>query len=236
MSGLPLPVGDLPPGIVSVRIIRGSFENNVPNQDVQLRVGSTSRVIAAATSADGRAQFNGLKVGDIVRVRTRLDGEVLESQSFPIPSDGGVRLILVSGVGAGVANPEPWADASATTGPPASVPPAVVATPSPQPASGPQTPVQTYIVFGLIVVVAIAAVVFWPRSVPRKQGESGRPSALAAVPRPAPVSRADVFEQLVQLEKAYEEGHLATDPYLTRREALIEDLLQFDTASKTDAA
>jgi len=40
MSGVPLPVNDVAPGTVTVRVIRGSLANIVPGQDVELQVGA----------------------------------------------------------------------------------------------------------------------------------------------------------------------------------------------------
>ena len=60
MSGLPLQVGDLPPGTVAVRVIRQSFANNVANQPVELQVvGSSGKVLEVPTDASGRATFPG---------------------------------------------------------------------------------------------------------------------------------------------------------------------------------
>ena len=36
MSGIPLPVSDLPVGAVSVRVVRGQLSNNIPDQPVEL--------------------------------------------------------------------------------------------------------------------------------------------------------------------------------------------------------
>ena len=73
MSGLPLQVGDLAPGIVAVRVIRRNFSENVGNQTVELRVGATGRTVKAVTSSDGRAQFEPLAVGETVQVHAAVD-------------------------------------------------------------------------------------------------------------------------------------------------------------------
>jgi hypothetical protein len=94
MSGIPRPVTDLPNGSVSVRVIRGQLSNNLSNQDVELRVGST--VMKAKTDAAGRAQFDRLPAGTTVKAMADVDGEHLESQEFPAPGQGGIRLLLVA--------------------------------------------------------------------------------------------------------------------------------------------
>ena len=94
MSGIPRPVTDLPDGAVSVRLIRGSLSNNIANHPVELHVGS--KVQTAKTDDSGRAQFGGLPPGASLKAVAVVDGERLESQEFPAPSQGGVRLLLVA--------------------------------------------------------------------------------------------------------------------------------------------
>ena len=94
MSGIPRPVDDLPNGSVSVRVIRGSLSNNIPNQAVELQVGSQAKT--AQTDESGRAQFDGLTPGATLKAVAVVDGERLESQEFPAPAQGGIRLLLVA--------------------------------------------------------------------------------------------------------------------------------------------
>jgi hypothetical protein len=94
MSGIPRPVTDLPDSAVSVRLIRGSLSNNITNHPVELHVGS--KVQTAKTDDSGRAQFSGLTPGATLKAVAVVDGERLESQEFPAPSRGGIRLILVA--------------------------------------------------------------------------------------------------------------------------------------------
>jgi hypothetical protein len=94
MAGIPRPVDDLPDGSVSVRVIRGALTNNIPNQPVELRVGS--EVLTVSTDAEGRAQFDNLTPGASVTASATVDGERLESQTFPAPARGGIRLLLVA--------------------------------------------------------------------------------------------------------------------------------------------
>ena len=61
MSGVPLPVGDLAPGTVTVRVVRGSMANVIPNQTVELAGGA--KPLSSVTNETGRAEFPGLPVG-----------------------------------------------------------------------------------------------------------------------------------------------------------------------------
>src|SRR5262245_21987695 len=94
MSGTPLPTSELPVGSVSVRVVRGSVSNNIPNQAVELRAGA--QVWNATTDENGRATFSGIAPGTSIRAATTVDGTRLESQEFPVPASGGVRLMLVA--------------------------------------------------------------------------------------------------------------------------------------------
>jgi hypothetical protein len=94
MSGIPRPVDDLPKGSISVRVIRGALSNNIPNQPVELHVGS--KTLTQKTDASGRAQFDNLTAGATVKAVTVVDGERLESQEFPAPGTGGIRMLLVA--------------------------------------------------------------------------------------------------------------------------------------------
>jgi hypothetical protein len=94
MSGIPRPVDDLPAGSISVRLIRGSLSNNIPNHPVQLRVGD--RVLTVRTDDAGRAQFDRIEAGAAVKASADVDGEHLESAEFQAPSSGGIRMLLVA--------------------------------------------------------------------------------------------------------------------------------------------
>ena len=94
MSGIPRPVDDLPAGAISVRLIRGQLSNNIAGHPVELHIGS--KVITVKTDESGRAQFGDLTPGATVKAIADVDGEHLESQEFPAPSTGGIRLMLVA--------------------------------------------------------------------------------------------------------------------------------------------
>jgi len=97
MSGIPLPAPELPDGTITVRVVRGSITNNVPNHPVELRQGDVSST--AMTDEAGRAQFVVLSAGEDIQAVTTLDGQRLESQRFPAPGRGGVRLVLAGAAG-----------------------------------------------------------------------------------------------------------------------------------------
>ncbi len=97
MSGIPRPVDDLPNGAISVRLIRGSLSNNLTGHPVDLHIGS--KVITVKTDENGRAEFKDLIAGTAgasVKASADVDGEHLESQEFPAPTRGGIRLMLVA--------------------------------------------------------------------------------------------------------------------------------------------
>jgi hypothetical protein len=94
MSGVPLPVSDLPPGTVTVRVVRGAMTNVLPGQVVELTGGATT--LSAKTNDSGRAEFSGLQPGTRVKASTTVNGERLESQEFAVPTMGGVRVALVA--------------------------------------------------------------------------------------------------------------------------------------------
>ncbi|MGH9371527.1 MAG: hypothetical protein ACRD15_08365 [Vicinamibacterales bacterium] len=94
MSGVPLPVGAVPPGTVTVRVIRGSFANPVSSQTVEIT--GTPEPLRAVTNDVGRAEFKGLASGARVRAMATVAGERLASQEFVVPAAGGIRLILVA--------------------------------------------------------------------------------------------------------------------------------------------
>lgn len=97
-AGMPLRDGNLAPGMLTVRIVRGSFDNNVPDQNVTVSVagGKTETV---RTGPDGRAQFAHLPVGASVQAAATVDDEALLSDAFDMPGESGVRLLLVVGEG-----------------------------------------------------------------------------------------------------------------------------------------
>ena len=94
MSGVPLPVSDLAPGTVTVRVVRGSMASVIPDQPVELTGGPSPR--SAKTNESGRAEFTGLAPGTRVKASTIVNGERLESQEFAVAATGGIRVALVA--------------------------------------------------------------------------------------------------------------------------------------------
>jgi hypothetical protein len=107
MSGVPLPTADLPAGSISVRVVRGSFANNVADTPVTFTVDGVPREVR--TDASGRAEISGLKTGARVKASTVVDGETLETQDVTIAQTG-FRFILSTGAPGG-------GSAAAPTGP-----------------------------------------------------------------------------------------------------------------------
>lgn len=93
MSGVPLPTSDLPVGTLTVRVIRGSLSNPVPNHPVDTTGGAS---VTKPTNESGRAEFPNLAPGLRIKASTTVNGERLESQEVQIPSTGGVRIMLVA--------------------------------------------------------------------------------------------------------------------------------------------
>jgi len=91
--GRPLPAQDMPAGTVSVRVIAGSPSSPVEGTDVTLVVNGTPRV--ARTDSAGRAMFKDLPAGAQVQAKVvDEDKKETSSETFPLPSDSGVRLML----------------------------------------------------------------------------------------------------------------------------------------------
>jgi hypothetical protein len=99
MSGVPLPVAELPDGSISIRLIRGALSNNIPNHAVELRAGD--KTFTQKTDESGRARFDGIPAGTQVVASATVDGEVLSSAPFAVPARGGVRMMLVATAKAG---------------------------------------------------------------------------------------------------------------------------------------
>jgi hypothetical protein len=94
IAGIPLPVGDVPVGTVTVRVIRGQMSNNIADQPVDLIIAGAARTIR--TDGAGRAAFSGLRPGTRVQARATVAGERLESREFDVPVSGGIRVMLVA--------------------------------------------------------------------------------------------------------------------------------------------
>jgi hypothetical protein len=95
IHGRALPAPELKDGTVTVRVVREAIGNNAPGQQVRVTVGKTTKT--ATTDQEGRAEFTGLPSGE-ARAEATVDGEVMQSQPFAVPTSGGLRVILVAGL------------------------------------------------------------------------------------------------------------------------------------------
>jgi len=104
--GRPLPDGSMEGGSVSVRVVAGTPASPVIGADVTLLVGGAPRV--ARTDASGRATFAGLTTGATVQAKIKdAEGKDQASESFPVPSSGGTRVMLSTKPFTGGAGPAP---------------------------------------------------------------------------------------------------------------------------------
>jgi hypothetical protein len=102
ISGKPLPDRGMATGTVTVRVARQSPANAVANVVITAVVeapGGESRKRSAKTDAGGRALFEGLPVGHRFHAEVVVDGEKLETDTFPLPDVGGIRTMLIAGLG-----------------------------------------------------------------------------------------------------------------------------------------
>jgi hypothetical protein len=93
IAGVPLPDAKLAPGTIAVRVIRGSFANNLGGVDVQFVSGGRTRTVK--TDASGRAESAGFAAGSTVRAIAVVEGERLESQDLVVGTTG-IRVVLVA--------------------------------------------------------------------------------------------------------------------------------------------
>ena len=103
ISGKPLPDRGMAPGTVTVRLGRKAPSNPVANTEITALVegpGGDMRKRTARTDAEGRAFFEGLPAGHQFHAEVVVDGERLATETFPVPDVGGVRVMLISGLGA----------------------------------------------------------------------------------------------------------------------------------------
>ena len=104
-AGMPLNDGALPPGMLTVRVVRGAFTADLAGETVTVDVAG-GRQETARTGTDGRAQFAHLPIGAEVRVSALVENQRLTSESFALPPESGVRVLLVvDGGDAGAAVP-----------------------------------------------------------------------------------------------------------------------------------
>jgi hypothetical protein len=97
INGKAIPAGELQTGTVTVRVVREALGNNVVGQQVILTVNGETK--KAVTDEQGRAEFKGLPAGTNAEAAANVKGEALKSDAFAVPSSGGLRVILVAGLG-----------------------------------------------------------------------------------------------------------------------------------------
>jgi hypothetical protein len=96
INGKAIPAPELPDGTVTVRMVREAIGNNLTGQDVSLT--SEGRTRTVKTDEQGRAQFTNLPTGAQAVAQATVAGEKLASDPFTVPTKGGLRVILVSGL------------------------------------------------------------------------------------------------------------------------------------------
>jgi len=102
MNGKPLPDPGLPAGTVSVRVARKMPVNAVVGAEVTALVtnaGGESKKRTATTDASGRAIFEAVGAGNRFQAEVKVDGETIKSSLITVPSSGGVRTMLIAGLG-----------------------------------------------------------------------------------------------------------------------------------------
>lgn len=166
-AGMPLNDSGLPPGMMTVRVVRGAFTADLPGQTVTVDVVG-GRSESARTGPDGRAQFAHLPIGAPVRVSAAVENQQLTSDTFSLPAESGVRLLLVLDDGSepptaasGTDTPFVHPDITQTTPPPANAAPAT--------ARGPSAGVLAIRIFFTIATLAAFAFVLFRQSAPRQR-------------------------------------------------------------------
>jgi len=94
MSGIPRPDSTVPPGTVTVRLLRGAFANPLVDQEVMLT--SPSGTLKAKSDAAGRATFANIPAGTY-EAKTELGGLTKSSQPIQVAAAPapGIRVMLV---------------------------------------------------------------------------------------------------------------------------------------------
>ena len=96
--GRPLPDRGMPTGTVSVRVARKMPANAVAGAEVSAIIknaGGDLRRRALKTDDSGRVLFEGMAPGDEFHAEVNVDGEQLQTETFTMPSEGGIRTMLI---------------------------------------------------------------------------------------------------------------------------------------------
>lgn len=109
MSGIPRPDPQVPPGTITVRLIRGELSNRMIGIDVGLADGN-GKVVMQKTDDQGRVTFAGLAAPGPYQARATDGVEDLTSQPIELQPNMGSRVMLVfapkGGAADGVARPD----------------------------------------------------------------------------------------------------------------------------------
>jgi hypothetical protein len=100
--GRPLPDLGMPVGTVSVRVSRQLPANPVAGVEVSALIknaGGDSRRRAETTDSGGRVLFEGMVPGDEFRAEVTVGKEVLTTETFTLPPEGGLRTMLIADLG-----------------------------------------------------------------------------------------------------------------------------------------
>src|SRR5581483_1584973 len=100
--GKPLPDRGMAAGTVTVRVARKMPVNGVAGAEVTALIknsGGDLKKRTAKTDSSGRAIFEAVGAGQEFQAEVVVDGETLKTDSFPVPSEGGVRTMLIAGLG-----------------------------------------------------------------------------------------------------------------------------------------
>lgn len=167
-AGMPLNDGSLPPGTLTVRVVRGAFTADLAGETVTVDVAGGRRE-TAPTGSDGRAQFAHLPVGADVRVSALVENQRLTSETFSLPADSGVRVLLVVDDGASDAS----AAVTRTSFSQASAIAAPMTPPGPVPTGpGPTSGVLAIRIFFTVATLAAFAFVLFRHSAPPRRGRN----------------------------------------------------------------
>ena len=141
MSGIPRPDPAVPPGTVTVRLLRGAFTNPIVDQEVTLT--SPAGTLKARSDAAGRATFSGVPAG-VYEARTELAGIAKSSQPIQVAAAPapGIRVMLVfpKDTPAAAASPSPATPSAAAPSAPVAGTSPSLAVPSVAAPSAPASP------------------------------------------------------------------------------------------------
>jgi len=96
----PLFVQDLPVGTISVRLTHPSMTEPIAGAAIVgtwTMAGGKEGTATVKTGDDGRAIFAKVPVGATFGAKAEVDGETLSTAEFPVPAEGGTRLLMIVG-------------------------------------------------------------------------------------------------------------------------------------------